>query len=313
MVIKLRTLEPAGTAEVLRAAQRDELMVERIHQETSDLLLKAAGNRVWMKYHGSLPILSKILYAAVTTLADIQTLGEEYTGIIQINSTLRQLPSKKRRLLALLLECFGGIVCERLIAAFKRQLLIPSDLTVEARASLLEGLGALKSTLVFLTRLHKGVFYWGGEYFQLSKRLAGIRYVLVRRWLKDHSTRQGFQLLSTVTMFQLFIYTAISSFRWAQTIPATFPRLKKSLAVSNSSLEEDEPNQSSSGAGAAYYRCSLCLEPRTQDTAAPCGHVFCWSCITEWLQTRAQCPLCRDFVEVSRLIPIQNIARIPRN
>lgn len=43
MVMKFRTLEPAGTAEVLRAAQRDELMVERIHQETSDLLLKAAG------------------------------------------------------------------------------------------------------------------------------------------------------------------------------------------------------------------------------------------------------------------------------
>lgn len=85
----------------------------------------------------------------------------------------------QRRLLALLLECFGGIFCDRLIAAFKRQLLAPSDLTVEARASLLEGLGALKSTLLFLTRLHKGVFYWGGEYFQLSKRLAGIRYVCI--------------------------------------------------------------------------------------------------------------------------------------
>lgn len=311
MIMKLRALEPAGTAEVLRAAQRDELMVERIHQETSDLLLKAAGNRVWMKYHGSLPILAKILYAAVTTLADIQTLGEEYTGIIQINSTLNQLPTKKRRLLALLLECFGGIFCERLIAALKRQLLAPSDLTEEARASLLEGLGAFRSTLLFLTRLHKGVFYWGGEYFQVSKRLAGIRYVLVRRWLKDRSTHQGFQLLSTVTMFQLFMYTAVSSFKWAQTIPVTFPRLKKSLAISSSASDEEDSPQPSGGA--AYYRCSLCLEPRTQDTAAPCGHVFCWSCIAEWLQTRAQCPLCRDFVEVSRLIPIQNIARIPRN
>lgn len=43
MKMKLRTLEPAGTAEVLRAAQRDELMVEQIHQEASDILLKAAG------------------------------------------------------------------------------------------------------------------------------------------------------------------------------------------------------------------------------------------------------------------------------
>lgn len=41
--MKLRTLEPAGTAEILRATQRDELMEERIHQHASDILLKAAG------------------------------------------------------------------------------------------------------------------------------------------------------------------------------------------------------------------------------------------------------------------------------
>lgn len=85
--------------------------------------------------------------------------------------------SFQQRLLALLLECFGSILCERLISALKRQLLTPSDLTTEARAYLLEGLGAVESTIAFLTRLHRGLFYWGGEYFQLSKRLAGIRYV----------------------------------------------------------------------------------------------------------------------------------------
>lgn len=75
------------------------------------------------------------------------------------------------------MECYGEMLCERLLAGLKRKLLAPSNLTIEARATLLEGLSALKSTIVFLTRLHRGVFYWGGEYFQLSKRLAGIRYV----------------------------------------------------------------------------------------------------------------------------------------
>ena len=42
-MMKLPTLEPAGTAEILRATQRDELMEERIHQQTSDILLKTAG------------------------------------------------------------------------------------------------------------------------------------------------------------------------------------------------------------------------------------------------------------------------------
>lgn len=58
-------------------------------------VLYIIGNRIWMKYQGSLPILAKVLYVTVTTLSDIQTLGEEYTGVIQINSNLKQLPSKK--------------------------------------------------------------------------------------------------------------------------------------------------------------------------------------------------------------------------
>lgn len=48
-----------------------------------------------MKYHGFLPVVAKVLYSGATTLSDIQTLGEEYTGIIQINRELRQLPSKQ--------------------------------------------------------------------------------------------------------------------------------------------------------------------------------------------------------------------------
>ena len=25
----------------------------------------------------------------------------------------------------------------------------------------------------------------------------------------------------------------------------------------------------------------------------PCGHIFCWECVQEWVTSKAECPLCR--------------------
>ena len=58
-------------------------------------------------------------------------------------------------------------------------------------------------------------------------------------------------------------------------------------------------------------RCTLCMdrrEPENGNSAVTeCGHVFCWSCIEEWLREKADCPLCRQAVQVSRLLPIYNV------
>ena len=58
-------------------------------------------------------------------------------------------------------------------------------------------------------------------------------------------------------------------------------------------------------------RCTLCMDRREPENGSSavtqCGHVFCWTCIEEWLKEKADCPLCRQAVHVSRLLPIYNL------
>lgn len=53
-------------------------------------------------------------------------------------------------------------------------------------------------------------------------------------------------------------------------------------------------------------RCQLCLE-KTPNTTTPCGHLFCWNCLAEWLRARNRCPLCREVMAPSRIVPLMNL------
>ena len=71
--------------EIIRATQKDDLVMTQMRNEiSSNVLLKILGPRSWIPWKQWIEASVHFAYFAITTLADLQTIGEEYTGILQV-------------------------------------------------------------------------------------------------------------------------------------------------------------------------------------------------------------------------------------
>lgn len=57
--------------------------------------------------------------------------------------------------------------------------------------------------------------------------------------------------------------------------------------------------------------CRICLSRLTCPTNTPCGHTFCYECITTHLATRNVCPICTSYVNIESLQPESTSHRDP--
>ncbi|OEL16731.1 hypothetical protein BAE44_0022248 [Dichanthelium oligosanthes] len=55
------------------------------------------------------------------------------------------------------------------------------------------------------------------------------------------------------------------------------------------------------------FECNICLDPAKEPVLTPCGHLFCWPCLYQWLHahsTHSECPVCKGEVLEVDVTPI---------
>ncbi|KAF7437243.1 peroxisome bioproteinsis factor 10 [Pleurotus ostreatus] len=310
----------AQQAQIIRANQRDLIHVSSFKNQTDNVLRSWLGSRWLTRWDKEVDLLVNLAYYGLTTGRATQTLGEEYTDIWQHSAFTERAPTARARAALILLSTLPSYI----IARFGSRLdSLPHKLSSMLRA--------LPIYIEVATDLNLSIFYLKGSYHDLIKRVLGIRH-LSSIPENPHVRPPSYSLLGVLILVRL-CYRLLTYIRSARAQPQTKGKTQASYRDNElyiddqpvSSLlefidpeaeparpaEEDERTMLDIRAIPAELRasrnCTLCLEERTDSCATECGHLFCWSCIVGWGREKPECPLCRQSLNLTRLLPIYNL------
>ncbi|ODV63498.1 ubiquitin-protein ligase peroxin 10 ASCRUDRAFT_73340 [Ascoidea rubescens DSM 1968] len=356
-----RTLTFADAPSIVRAHQKDSFYENNLIQLLQDALKIVKNQRFIHLYSNEIVIFGKFLYLSLTTLVGSRTLGEEYVDLIYVTRKGKKLPRLFRRLSFILSYAILPYLLKHIAKTLAKRNDPPNyDVSNEKESAnyLIKNCKSLSSFKIFFKLLsskisyqnllsfimdsHLGFFYIFGSYYQLSKRVFGLRYALGHK--KPISSNNGsYEILGGLIFIQSF-------FKSLNNILEFFSDYFKILSIKNVQITKSNQNQSqNSGSahsnGSEYNHsdniiynlnsandlydslksdhdidlsnpnvlpyiptdsrlCMLCLSPMINPSSAPCGHLFCWTCILDWSKEQNNCPLCRTPIE-SKLIPLR--------
>ncbi|KAH8302531.1 hypothetical protein KR044_008000 [Drosophila immigrans] len=290
----------ARQPEIVRSVQKDARYTNELAEDLSDIL-RITGPRNWIKYNQLCQLLAQLSYHGFASVNNLQTLGEEYTGIIQVDGNYKQIPSRLLQLMAIILEFGGDALFLRLLQKLELYIEEHQEIVPEAKKQLQRIIHRMRQSPSYIKALHKSLFYLNASKYQLSKRATGINYVLIRHWLQPEFSLYGYKILGIITFLQVTVSLAIGGWdAWKEHKRQQLEAIKQA----GKRFLQRESSVKSSAADAP--QCILCLEPRQNISLTPCGHLFCWSCILDWLEERDECPLCRESLKKSQVIQLQN-------
>ncbi|KAH9177050.1 Pex12 amino terminal region-domain-containing protein [Lactarius sanguifluus] len=309
----------AQQAQIIRAHQRDLIHVSSLREQTENILRSWFGTRWLTRFDKEVELSVRLIYHALTTGRAIQTLGEEYTNIW---IHLKWARAPRIRAALVLLPTIPSYLLARLGPPLYARYPRSKDIATVA-----------VNVIELASEINVALFYITGVYYRLVQRLLGVPHTSATPI--DPNTRPpSYSLLGVLILVRLGhrLLSYLRS-RPSRSVPSISD--EKSPEYDNldgpqlddrpvstllnydpeadlvSMGKEGQPTvldfESVPASVRAGRTCTLCLEERTATCVTECGHLFDWNCIYSWGRERAECPLCRQSLNLTRLLPIHNL------
>lgn len=82
--------------------------------------------------------------------------------------------------------------------------------------------------------------------------------------------------------------------------PTTTAGTSSTKANNNNNADENSKDD-------RMFECNICLDTAKDPVVSYCGHLFCWPCLHQWLETRPNkkvCPVCKSGISKEKVIPL---------
>lgn len=322
MSVNDKALPFADAATIVRANQKDAYFESTLRSHLADLALMVRGNRFVNMFPEEITVASKALYLGITTLLGARTLGEEYVDLMYVLRLGRRLPKFIQRL--------GFVISYALFPYMALKWLKRMTLKYEQAKEkggsdapwYVRHFSLYKALLDTMMNLHVAIFYFNGLFYSLSKRFFGLRYALGHNRDLSQLQRVGnYSMLGAIILLQFMVKGLVKlkeiNDKWAkqrrEAETGEVEKEKETVSVveidqlkhlPQVNIDLNDPNQLPY-IPEGLRDCLFCMTPMTNPTAALCGHLFCWLCITDWLEENTECPLCRQHCMEQNLLPLK--------